>query len=190
MANTKWILDPTHSELGFKIKHLMITNVSGFFNKFQVEGETVNDDFSTAKIQLKADMNSIDTHNEQRDAHLRNSDFFAADKHPEMIFESTGVEKVDSENFRLNGNLTLKDVTKPVQLDVEYSGITKDPWGSERAGFTVTGKIKRSQWGVNFNGILETGGAMLGEDVKIYSEIQLVKQTAAVEKKEILQNVN
>ena len=190
MATTKWVLDPTHSELGFKIKHLMITNVSGFFNKFQVEGETVNDDFSTAKIQLKADMNSIDTHNEQRNAHLRNSDFFATDKHPEMIFESTGVEKVDSENFRLNGNLTLKDVTNPVQLDVEYSGITKDPWGSERAGFTVTGKIKRSQWGVNFNGILETGGAMLGEDVKIYSEIQLVKQTAAVEKKEILQNVN
>jgi polyisoprenoid-binding protein YceI len=186
MAKTKWLLDPTHSELGFKIKHLMITNVSGFFTSFQVEGETDNDDFSTAKIQLKADMNSIDTNNEQRDAHLRNSDFFAADKHPEMVFESTGVEKVDSENFHLYGNLTLKNITNPVKLDVEYSGITKDPWGGERVGFVVTGKIKRSQWGVNFNGVLETGGAMLGEEVKIQSEIQLVKQPAAVAKKELV----
>ncbi len=186
MAKTKWLLDPTHSELGFKIKHLMITNVTGFFNKFQVEGETDNDDFGTAKIRVKADMNSIDTNNEQRDAHLRNGDFFAADKHPEMTFESTRVEKIDNENFLLYGNLTLKDVTKPVQLNVEYSGTTKDPWGGERAGFTVTGKIKRSQWGVNFNGILETGGAMLGEEVKIQSEIQLVRQTAAVAKKELV----
>ncbi|MDP9040554.1 MAG: YceI family protein [Bacteroidota bacterium] len=183
MATTKWLLDPSHSELGFKIKHLMITNVSGFFNNFQVEGETNNDDFTTAKIQLKADMNSIHTNNEQRDAHLRNSDFFAVDKHPEMVFESTRVEKVDSENFHLYGNLTLKNVTNPVQLNVEYSGITKDPWGGERAGFTVTGKIKRSQWGVNFNGILESGGAVLGEEVKIQSEIQLIKQSAVNEKK-------
>jgi polyisoprenoid-binding protein YceI len=190
MATTKWVLDPTHSELGFKIKHLMITNVSGYFNKFQVEGETVNDDFSTAKIRLKADIGSVNTNNEQRDAHLRNSDFFAADKHPEMIFESTGVEKVDSENFRLNGNLTMKNVTKPVQLDVEYGGITKDPWGNERAGFTISGKIKRSQWGVNFNGILETGGAMLGEEVKIQSEIQLVKQADTNATKGVKDNVS
>jgi polyisoprenoid-binding protein YceI len=190
MATTKWVLDPAHSELGFKIKHLMITNISGYFNKFQVEGETVNDDFSTAKIRLKADMSSVDTKNDQRDAHLRNSDFFAADKHPEMIFESTGIEKVDSENFHLFGNLTMKNITKPVQLDVEYSGITKDPWGSERAGFTISGKIQRSQWGVNFNGILETGGAMLGEEVKIQSEIQLVKQSDANTKKGVKENVS
>jgi polyisoprenoid-binding protein YceI len=186
MAKTKWLLDPTHSELGFKIKHLMITNVTGYFNKFRVEGETDNEDFSTAKIRLTAEMDSIDTHHEQRDAHLRNSDFFATDKHPEMIFESTGIEQVNNENFHLFGNLTLKDITRPVTLDVEYSGITKDPWGGERVGFVVTGKIKRSQWGVSFNGILETGGAMLGEEVKIQSEIQLVKQTAAVEKKELV----
>jgi polyisoprenoid-binding protein YceI len=189
MAKTKWLLDPKHSELGFKIKHLMITNVTGFFNNFQVEGETNNDDFSTAKIRLKAEMNSIHTNNEQRDAHLRNADFFEADKHPEMIFESTGVEKIDNENFRLFGNLVLKGITNPVQLHVEFNGITKDPWGTEKAGFTVTGKINRSQWGVNFNGVLETGGALLGEEVKILSEIQLVRQTAAFEKKEILQDV-
>src|SRR5580765_2353709 len=111
MANTKWILDPTHSELGFKIKHLMISNVSGFFNSFQVEGETKEEDFSTAKIRLKADMNSIHTNNEQRDAHLKNSDFFETDKHPEMIFESGRIEKVDGENFRLYGNLSLKNIS-------------------------------------------------------------------------------
>jgi polyisoprenoid-binding protein YceI len=182
MSKTKWVLDPTHSELGFKIKHLMITNVSGFFNSFQVQvaGDTDDGDFSKAKIRLQADMNSIHTKNEQRDAHLRNSDFFETDKHPELIFESTKTEQIDSENFKLYGNLTLKSITRPVQLNVEYSGITKDPWGGERAGFTVTGKIKRSEWGVNFNGVLETGGAILGEEVKIHSEIELVKQTEEV----------
>ncbi len=190
MAKTKWLLDLKHSELGFKIKHLMISNVTGFFNNFQVEGETENDDFSTAKIRLKADMNSIHTNNEQRDAHLQNADFFAVDQYPEMIFESTGVEKIDDENFHLHGNLTLKGISRPVQLQVGYSGIAKDPWGSERAGFTVTGKIKRSEWGVNFNGVLETGGVLLGEEVKILSEIQLVRQAAAAEKKEVLQEVH
>ena len=183
MSITKWKLDPTHSELGFKIRHLMISNVSGFFNSFRIEGETQNDDFSTAKIQLKADINSIHTNNEQRDAHLRNSDFFAADQHPEMVFESTRIEKIDSENFLLSGNLTLKKITRPVQLNVEYSGTTKDPWGGERAGFTVTGKIKRSDWGINF-GLMEGGGAMLADEVKIHSEIQLVKQVVAEEKKQ------
>ena len=118
MSKTKWVLDPTHSELGFKIKHLMITNVSGFISNFQVAGETENDDFSTAKITLKADMNSIHTNNEQRDAHLRNSDFFESDKHPEMIFESTKTEQIDSENFQLFGNLTLKRITHPEKLNV------------------------------------------------------------------------
>jgi polyisoprenoid-binding protein YceI len=182
MAITKWILDPTHSELGFKIKHLMISNVSGSFNSFQVEGETQGEDFSTAKILLKADMNSIHTNNEQRDAHLKNSDFFAADQHPEMKFESLRIEKVDGENFRLFGNLTLKNTVHPVQLNVEFNGTTKDPWGGERAGFTITGKIKRSDWGINF-GLLEAGGAMLSDEVKIQSDIQLVKQNVTEEKK-------
>jgi polyisoprenoid-binding protein YceI len=183
MSITKWKLDPTHSELGFKIRHLMISNVSGYFSSFQVEGETQDEDFSKAKIKLKADINSIHTNNEQRDAHLRNSDFFEADKHPELLFESSRIEKVDGENFRLTGNLTLKKITHPVQLNIEYSGTTKDPWGGERAGFTVTGKIKRSDWGINF-GLLETGGAMLSDEVKIHSEVQLVKQVVVEEKKQ------
>jgi polyisoprenoid-binding protein YceI len=180
MATTKWVLDPTHSELGFKIKHLMITNVSGSINNFQGEVETEGDDFSTAKINLTADMASISTNNEQRDAHLRNSDFFEVEKYPELTFKSTRVEKKDSDEFTLYGELTIKGITKPVKLNVEYNGVAKDPWGGERAGFVITGKINRSEWGINFNGVLETGGLMLGEEVKINSEIQLVKQAATV----------
>ena len=180
MKNTKWVLDPTHSELGFKIKHLMISNVSGSFKNFNAEVETEDEDFSTAEISLTAEMASISTNNEQRDAHLRTSDFFEVEKFPELHFKSTKVEKIDSDSFALHGDLTLKGVTKPVKLSVEYNGVTKDPWGGERAGFVITGKIKRTDWGVNFNGVLETGGVMLGEEVKINSEIQLVKQVVDV----------
>jgi len=129
---------------------------------------------------LRAEISSIDTNNAQRDAHLRTSDFFEAEKYREMIFESTKVEKVDEENYHVYGNLTMKGVTKPVKLNVEYSGVTKDPWGSERAGFTVTGKLNRTDWSINFNAVLETGNLMLAEEVKINSEIQLVKQAALV----------
>ena len=169
-----------HSELGFKIRHLMITNISGFFKKFSAEMQTEGEDFSTASINLTVDMSSIDTNNEQRDAHLRNSDFFEVEQYPDLQFRSTRVEKLDDENFRLHGDLTMKGITKPVTLQVEYNGVTKDPWGGERAGFVVTGKINRSDWGVNFTAVLETGGVALGEEVKIHSEIQLVKETAAV----------
>ena len=125
-------------------------------------------------------MRSIHTNNEQRDAHLRTSDFFEADTYPELVFKSTRVEKVDDETYNLYGDLTMKGVTKPVKLNVEYGGLTKDPWGGERVGFVVTGKIKRDYWGINFNGVLETGGVMLGEEVKLNSEIQLVKVSTPV----------
>lgn len=180
MQTTKWILDPTHSELGFKIRHLMITNVSGSITNFNVKAETKGDDFTTASINVTADMSSISTNNTQRDAHLRNSDFFEVDQHPEMKFASTSVEQVDSNNFVLHGNLTLKGITKPAQLNVEYSPVTRDPWGGERAGFTINGKIRRTDWGINFNSVLETGGVALAEEVRINAEIQMVKQPVAV----------
>jgi len=180
MANTKWTLDPIHSELGFKIKHLMISNVSGSFKNFSAKVSMEGTDFRTATIRLSADVTSIFTNNEQRDAHLRTSDFLEAEKYPELGFQSTKIVKVDDETFTLHGDLTLKGITKPVQLNVEYNGVTKDPWGGERAGFLVTGKIKRADWGVNYNGVLETGGVVLGEEVKIISEIQLVKQMVEV----------
>lgn len=176
MAKTKWVLDSTHSELGFKIKHLMITNVSGAFKNFSGEVETEGEDFTGASIRISAEIGSISTNNEQRDAHLLASDFFEADLYPALTFNSSKLEKVNSDEFTLFGELTLKGITKPVKLNVEYSGLTKDPWGGERAGFVVSGKINRSEWGLNFNAALETGGLVLSEEVKIYSEVQLVKQ--------------
>ncbi|MGJ7032668.1 YceI family protein [Niabella hirudinis] len=180
MAHAKWLSDLTHSELGFKIRHLMISNVTGSFRNFQVEVDTRGDDFSSAQIKLTARMDSVSTHNEQRDAHLRNADFFEVEKYPELEFVSTGITRKDVDTFDLRGNLTLKGITRPVQLRVEHNGTTKDPWGNERAGFFVTGKIERSQWGINFNSVLETGGIALGEEVKIQSELELVKQAVAV----------
>lgn len=180
MTKTKWILDPTHSELGFKIKHLMISNVSGFLKNFEAEVEMDESDFSTAQINLSAEMASITTNNEQRDGHLRNADFFEVEKYPTLKFRSTKIDKIGNDSFAVYGELTLKGITKPVKLNVEYNGITKDPWGGERTGFLVTGKINRSEWGVNFNSVLETGGVALGEEVKINSEIQLVKQAVDV----------
>ncbi len=180
MVKTKWILDPTHSELGFKIKHLMITHVSGNFNDFAVEVETEGENFRTAGINAQIKVASINTNNNQRDEHLRNSDFFEADKFPEITFNSTSIEVKDAETFVLHGNLTMKGITKPVTLNLEYNGVTKDPWGGERAGFSLAGKINRTDWGVNFNTILETGGFALSEEVKILGEVQVVKAAAAV----------
>jgi polyisoprenoid-binding protein YceI len=180
MANTKWVIDPIHSEIGFKIKHLMITNVSGKFEGFEADVQTENEDFATVQIEAKIKTSSINTNNLQRDEHLRNSDFFEVEKHPEILFTSTRVEKIDNDNFLLHGNLTLKGITKQVKLNVEYSGTTKDPWGNQKAGFVITGKINRNDFGLNFNAALETGGLVLAEEVKINSEVQLVKQAAAV----------
>jgi polyisoprenoid-binding protein YceI len=180
MKTAKWILDPKHSELGFKIKHLMITNVSGVFKNFTVSAEAPGDDFSKSTIRLTADMTSISTNNEQRDAHLRNSDFFETDKFPDLVFQSTSIEQDGDDGLHVFGDLTMKGITKQVKLDVEYNVVTNDPWGGERAGFVVTGKIKRSDWGVTFNGVLESGGLMLGEEVKLNAEIQLVKEVVEV----------
>jgi polyisoprenoid-binding protein YceI len=176
MSTTKWILDETHSELGFKIKHLMISNVSGAFTKFNVQTETTSEDFSDAKVAATVEVGSINTNNSQRDQHLRNADFFEVESHPNLVFTSTKVERLDSDSFNLFGDLTIKDITKPVKLSVEYNGIAKDPWGNVKAGFTINGKINRKDFGISYNAAMETGGVMLGEEVKINGDIQLVKQ--------------
>ena len=180
MKTTKWLLDPAHSELTFKIKHLMISNVSGAFKNFSAKVETEETDFSKATINLIAEMNSISTNNEQRDAHLRSSDFFEVEKFPQLKFTSTRIEQTDDESFSLYGNLTLKGVTKPVKLNMEFNGIVKDLQGQEKAGFLVSGKINRSDWGIHLNVALEAGGLMLGEDVRIQSEVQFIRQEANV----------
>ncbi|ARS34616.1 YceI family protein [Pontibacter actiniarum] len=176
MATTKWNLDPTHSELGFKIKHMMISNVTGKFTQFDVTAETEDTDFSNAQVVANVDVASINTNNEQRDEHLRNADFFGTEAHPTMKFVSTKVEKIDEDTFTLHGDLTIKDTTKPVKLTVEDNGTATDPWGNVKAGFSISGKINRKDWGINYNAALETGGVMLGEELKIQGEVQLVKQ--------------
>ncbi|MFN5183918.1 MAG: YceI family protein [Bacteroidota bacterium] len=175
METTKWSLDPIHSEINFKVKHMMIANVSGSFNKFNASAETEGNDFTKAKINFNAEVNSIDTNNEQRDGHLRSPEFFDAEKFPHIKFESTSVEKKNEEEFTLNGNLTVKDVTKPISLKMNFGGIGKDPYGNTKAGFTVEGKINRKDFGLSWNAPLETGGVLVGEDLKIQSEIQMLK---------------
>ena len=175
MANVKWNLDPTHSELQFKVKHLMITNVTGSFTDFSVDAESEDEKFSNPKVSFSAKIASINTANEQRDGHLKSADFFDAEKFPELRFVSTGVKNNDGETFDLVGDLTIKDVTKPVTLKVEFGGVAKDPWGNVKAGFTVNTKINRTEFGLTWNAAVETGGVLVSEDVKISAEIQLVK---------------
>ena len=176
MSTTKWTLDPTHSEINFKIKHMMISNVTGNFKNFNVTAETQGDDFTTAKLSFTADVNSISTNNDQRDGHLKSGDFFDAEKYPQIKFEATKMNKISDDEYAIDGNLTIRDVTKPIKLKADLGGIAKDPYGNIKAGFTVEGKINRKDFGLTWNAATETGGLLVGEDLKIHSEIQLVKQ--------------
>lgn len=175
MANEKWNLDPTHSELQFKVKHLMITNVTGSFTDFSVVAESVDDAFKNPSVSFIAKVASINTANEQRDGHLKSGDFFDAEQFPEIRFVSTSVKHQDDENFDLTGDLTIKGVTKPVTLKVEFGGVAKDPWGNVKAGFTINGKINRTDFGLTWNAPIETGGVLVSEEVRIFADIQLVK---------------
>ncbi|MEO5998281.1 MAG: YceI family protein [Chitinophagaceae bacterium] len=179
MATTKWALDPAHSEIQFKVKHLLISTVTGEFKKFDATVETEGDDLTTAKIQLTVDIDSISTNNEQRDAHLKSGDFFEAEKHPKLTFVSDKLEKMDEEGYRLYGKLTMRGTTKDVVLKAEFGGSTVDPWGNTRVGFELTGKIDRQDFGVSFGMISETGGLLLGNDVKIFANAEFVKQQVA-----------
>ncbi|MBC7873519.1 MAG: polyisoprenoid-binding protein [Ferruginibacter sp.] len=175
---TKWVLDPTHSDIQFKIKHLLISTVTGQFNTFEGAIETEEDDFKTSTAHFSADINSISTNNEQRDAHLKNADFFDAATYPQLSFETERTEKVDEENYKLHGIFTLKGVSKKIILDAELGGITQDPWGNTRVGFSVNGKINRKDFGVSF-GLAEAGGVALGDEVKMLVNAQFVKQKVA-----------
>lgn len=175
MATTKWALDPTHSELQFKVKHLMITTVTGSLKSFNASLETETDDFQNAQVSFEAEIGSIDTGNKDRDNHLKSGDFFDGEKYPVIKFTSTSLVQ-DGGDYVLKGDLTVKDVTKPVKLNVEFGGIATDPWGNTKAGFTLAGKINRTDFGLTWNAALETGGVMVSEEVKIVGELQFVKQ--------------
>lgn len=173
---TKWVLDPSHSELLFKVKHLMITNVKGEFRKFSGDAISNGNDFSSAQVNLTIEAPSIFTNNDDRDKHLKSDDFFDVENHSTLQFKSKSLEKTGDDEYKLKGDLTIKGVTKEVLLDVEFGGINKDPWGAEKAGFSVNGKINRKEWGLNWNAALETGGVLVGEEVKIMAEVQFSKE--------------
>lgn len=173
MATTKWALDASHSELKFKVRHMMITNVTGSFNEISVTMQ--GDDILTSKVEFAAKTGSINTGSEQRDVHLKNADFFESEKYPELKFVSTRFEKKSDNVYTMHGHLTVKDVTKEVALEVEHGGINKDPWGNMKNGFSINGKINRKDFGLNWNAPLETGGVLVSDEVKIMGEIQLAK---------------
>ncbi len=171
-----WKLDPTHSEIQFKVKHLMITTVTGYFKTFDLEVETENDDFETAKrIEFTADINSIDTNNQQRDTHLKSADFFDADNHAQLRFVGKKYESMGDE-AKLHGDLTIRGVTKPVTVDVEFGGTVVDPYGQNKAGFTVSGKISRKEFGLTWSAVTEAGQVVVSDEIKLHAEIQLVRQ--------------
>lgn len=173
---TLWTIDPAHSEILFKIRHMMITNVKGEFRKFDATVKTEENDFSTAKINVVIDASSIFTNNDDRDNHLRSADFFHVDNHEEIRFESTGMTKADSDEYELTGDLTMRGITKEIKLAVEFGGMLNDPYGNERAGFSVSGKFSRKDWGLTWNSAIEAGGVMVSDEVRINAEVQFVKQ--------------
>jgi polyisoprenoid-binding protein YceI len=177
MAKYQWGLDPAHSEVTFKVRHMMISNVAGAFHKYDVQVETEEEDFMTAKVSFTADVDSVSTKNEQRDTHLRSPDFFDVNKYPQIKFNATKYESVDHDgSYNLYGDLTIRDVTKPIKLSVEFGGVIKDPWGNTRAGFTINGKINRKDYGLNWNNVTEAGGLVVSDEVRIFCEIELVKK--------------
>lgn len=175
MSKIKWTIDPSHSQVQFKVKHLMITTVTGHFNEFESSVITEGEDFNTAKISFSAKAASATTGNEQRDGHLQADDFFNAEKFPVLSFTGTKFTKKNEENWELEGDLTIRDITQSVKLQVEIGGIAVDPWGNVRAGFVVTGKISRKSFGLSWNAVTEAGGVMVADDVKIHAEVQYIK---------------
>lgn len=173
---TKWNLDKMHSEVGFKVKHMMITNVSGNFGEFDAHATTHGDDFSTANFHFTASVDSINTGVADRDAHLKSDDFFNAELYPVLTFKSTGVTKQDDENYIITGDLTIRDVTKKVDLAAEFGGIAVDPYGQTKAGLTLSGKIKRSEYGLKWSAITEAGSIVVSDDIKLLGEVQLIKE--------------
>ncbi len=169
-------IDASHSEIQFKVKHMMITNVTGQFNSFTATMESNTPDFTDAKISFSADTDSVTTHNEQRDGHLKSDDFFNVAQYPKLSFVSTSFKKISDEQYKLTGNLTIRDVTKEVSLDVEYGGTQTDPWGQVKAGFEITGKINRKDFNLKWSAVTEAGGVVVSDEVKLHLGVQLVKQ--------------
>jgi Uncharacterized conserved protein len=174
-TKTKWTIDPSHSKIGFKVKHLMISNVMGNFREFEGQVTTNGNDLSTAVISFSLNSSSIDTEMADRDTHLKSADFFDAGNYPKITFSGSGLKDLGDNLYELTGDLVIKGVTKKVVLPVEFGGLMTDPWGNMKAGFSIGGKINRKEWGLNWNAALEAGGVLLSDEVKIICDVQLVK---------------
>ncbi|WP_185147045.1 YceI family protein [Pseudochryseolinea flava] len=174
-TKTKWAIDTTHSEAQFKVKHLVISTVTGYFKKFQGDVTAEDEKFDGAEVNVTIETNSIDTNQADRDGHLKSEDFFAAERFPNITFN--GVLEIDGD-YKLVGELTIRDVKKPITLDVDFGGVTKDPWGNIKAGFEVNGKINRKDFGLNWSALTEAGGMVVGEEVKLHFNIELTKIVA------------
>lgn len=176
-AQTNWSVDKSHSKVGFSVTHLVITDVDGFFKEYEAKVTTNGDDFSTANIDFTVNTGSIFTDNDGRDKHLRSDDFFNAEKYPQMVFKGKSMKKVSDNKYKLVGELTIRDVTKQVELDVKYNGMVKDPWGNTKAGFKVTGEINRFDYNLKWNTAIETGALVVGREVELVIDLQLVKKS-------------
>ncbi len=172
---TKWAIDASHSEINFKVKHLVISTVTGKFNSFDASMETDGDNFEDAEIRFEADINSIDTNNEDRDKHLKSDDFFNASEHPKLIFESRSFKSSGEGEYKLIGDLTIRGNTKTVELSVTYGGTVQDPYGQTKAGFEVSGSINRKEYGLKWNAITEAGNMVVSDEVKLVLSVQFVK---------------
>lgn len=176
MARINWAIDPTHTEIGFKIKHMMFTNVNGQFTDFETTVTTADDQYTDAQIEFTAQVASINTNNADRDNHLKSADFFNAEEFPTLSFRSTSLTAKEGESGKLNGVLTIKGVSKEVSLPIEVSNKMKDPWGNTRVALSIGGSINRADYGLTWNAALETGGVLVSEEVRFAIEVQTIQQ--------------
>jgi polyisoprenoid-binding protein YceI len=176
VTTTTWALDPMHSEIQFKVKHLVISTVTGSFKTFEGSATTEGDDWSTAKVNFSADIASIDTNMAQRDAHLKGADFFDAENHPKLTFQSTSMRRLSDDTYKLEGNLTIKGVTRPITFNVEYGGSATDFYGNTKAGFELTGKLSRKEFGLTWDAVTEAGAIVVGDEIKLIGNVQFAKQ--------------
>lgn len=175
-VKTNWAIDPTHSEIHFKVKHMMVSNVTGAFQSFEGSVESESEDFEGASIHFSADIDSISTNNAQRDEHLKSDDFFNAAQFPKMTFNSTSFKKKGEGEYELVGKLTIRDNTHEVKLHVEYNGTAVDPYGQTKAGFEISGKINRKDFGLKWGAVTEAGNVVVSDEVRLLMNVQLTRQ--------------
>ncbi|MDI1323590.1 MAG: YceI family protein [Algoriphagus sp.] len=177
MNTTKWIIDPTHSEVSFKVKHLVISTVTGYFRKFEGSAESTSDDFEGAKVSFAADIDSIDTNQSDRDGHLKSGDFFDAANHPKLTF--AGTVKNHGGDYKLVGDISIRGTKKEIELDLDFGGVAGDPYGQTKAGFEIEGKISRKEFGLTWSAVTEAGSVVVSDQVRLILNVQLVKQAVS-----------